>query len=135
MFTSKGAQLYDAELDLTSTILLQYFEIPALVRIEGPSFGSRALHVFAGPSPGFRLSAKRQISVSGNGQTFGEKTDMSREIERFAFGLVVGIGFDIGRHFVIDGRFMQGLTNVDTGIIEGVTVKNRGFAIMAGGRF
>jgi hypothetical protein len=135
MFTSKGAQLYDPEIDLTSTILLQYFEIPVLLRVEGPSFGSSALHVFAGPSPGIRLSAKRQISASGNGQTFGEKTDMSREIERFNFGFVVGAGFDIGRHFVIDGRFMQGLNSVDADTIDGVTIKNRGFAIMAGGRF
>ena len=136
MFTSKGAQAYDPELDLTSTILLQDFDIPALVRITGPTFGSGSIHAFAGPSAGVRLSAKRQLATSDSiGVKYGQKVDMSNEIERFELGFVIGAGVNIGRRFVIDGRYLRGLTSVDTDTADGVKIKNRGFSIMAGGRF
>ena len=59
---------------------------------------------------------------------------MSDEIERFELGFVIGAGVNIGRRFVIDGRYLRGLTSVDTDTTDG-KIKNRGFSIMAGGRF
>ena len=125
MFTSKGAQAYDPELNLTSTILLQGdFDIPALVRITGPTFGAGSIHAFAGPSAGVRLSAKRQLATSDSiGVRYGEKVDMSNEIERFELGFVIGAGVNIGRRFVIDGRYLRGLTSVDTDTADGVNRK------------
>jgi Outer membrane protein beta-barrel domain len=135
MFTSKGAKLYDPEEDLTGSVLLQYFDVPALVRVSGPTVGPGSIHVFAGPSAGVRLSAKRQISRFAGGITTGEKTDMSDEIERFEVGFVIGAGLNIGRRIVIDGRYLRGLTSVDTDTSDGVKIKNRGFSILAGARF
>jgi hypothetical protein len=135
LFNPKGAKLYDAAEDLTGSVLLRYFEIPTLIRINGPRRASRAFHFFAGPYSAFRISATREISFSGSGITAGEKTDMSDEVERFEFGLLGGAGVDIGKYAVIDGRYSHALTNLNTDAGDGVRIKNRMFTIMAGVRF
>lgn len=135
LFSPKGAKLYDAAEDLTGKVLLRYFEIPTLVRVTGPRRGTQAFHFFAGPYSAFRMSATREISVVANSVTTGEKTDMSDEVERFEFGLLGGAGVDIGKYGVIDGRYSQALTSLNTDSSDGVRIKNKMFTIMAGVRF
>jgi Outer membrane protein beta-barrel domain len=135
LFNPKGAKLYAPEEDVTGTVLLRYFDVPVLARINGPRYGSRSFHVFGGPYLGVRMSAKRQISFAAGGITSGAREDMSSEVERFEVGFAGGAGADIGRRFVIDGRYSRGLTSLDTDTTDGVQIRNRGLSIMAGVRF
>ena len=135
LFTSKGAKLYDPELDATGGIILQHFDTPVLLRLQGPSSRSGSFHVFAGPYSGIRLSAKREITQSGGFGRAGVKEDMPGEIERFEFGVVAGAGVDIGERLTIDGRYSRGLTPLNTDRSEGVRIRSRGISIMAGVRF
>jgi hypothetical protein len=135
LFNPKGAKLYDAAEELTGTVLLRYFEIPMLVRINGPRSASRAFHFFAGPYSAFRMSATREISFAAGGVTAGEKTDMSDEVERFEFGMLGGAGVDVGKHVVIDGRYSHALTDLNTDSSDGVRIRNKMFTVMAGVRF
>jgi hypothetical protein len=135
LFTSRGSKLYDREQDLTGAILLQYFELPALVRFQGPGSASRSLHFFAGPYVGFRLSAKREISsVVGNIKS-GSKESIGNEIETMQFGISAGAGLDIGRRLVIDGRYSHGLTPLNTDRSDGFRIRSSGISFMAGVRF
>ena len=135
LFTSRGAKLYDPETDLTGAILLQYFELPVLLRLEGPGSASRALHFFAGPYVGFRLSAKREISSYVNSIRGGSKESIANEIETMQFGVSAGAGVDIGRRLVIDGRYSRGLTPLNTDRSEGFRIRSSAISIMAGVRF
>jgi hypothetical protein len=135
MFSARGARLYDAQEELTGKVLLRYFDIPVLIRINGPRTASRAFHVFGGPYSGFRMSATREVSFVANSITSGSKMDMGDEVERFEFGLLGGAGLDLGEHIVIDGRYGRALTSLNTDRSDGVRIKNRMFAVMAGVRF
>jgi hypothetical protein len=64
LFTAKGAKLYDPDQELTGSIVLHYFDLPVLVRIQGARWGSGSFHVFGGPYAAFRLSAKREVSTT-----------------------------------------------------------------------
>ena len=132
LFSPKGAKLYAEDLDLTSTLVLNYLDFPVLARI---SPGSPAFHLFGGPYVGVRVSATRQISASGGGITSGERTDMSGEVERFDWGLVAGAGIHRGRRLVIDGRYAWGLTDVNKDTSLGVRFRSRVLTILAGVRF
>ena len=131
LFTSKGAKLYDPEEDATGAILLQYFDLPVLLRVEGP----RSLHFFGGPFAGIRLSAKRSVSSFVGSSRSGVKGDMSSEVERFEAGFLAGAGINLGRYVVIDGRYIRGLTALNTDRSDGLRVRNRGISLMAGVRF
>jgi hypothetical protein len=135
LFTSRGAKLYDPELDLTGTILLQYFELPALLRFPAPASERTAFHVFGGVYPALRISAERQVSTFAGSIRAGEKTDIGEEIERFEFGLIAGAGVDIGRRVVIDGRYSHGITALNTDKSDGFRIRNRAISVMAGFRF
>ena len=135
LFTSRGAKLFDPEQQLTGAILLQYFEIPVLLRASGPTWGSKALHVFGGAYPGFRLSAKREVSAVANSIRSGAKETINNEIEPFEFGILAGAGLDIGRRIVIDGRYSHGLTAINTDKSDGVRIRSSGLSFLLGLRF
>jgi hypothetical protein len=135
LFSAKGAKLYDAQEDITGRVLLRYVDIPTLIRVNGPRNASRAFHMFGGPYTGFRMNATREISFVANSITNGSKMDMSSEVERVEFGWLGGAGLDIGQYLVIDGRYGQALTSLNTDRRDGVRIKNRVFVVMAGVRF
>ena len=134
LFTPKGGNL-PSEQDFSSSLLLDYVEVPLLGRITAARSSSRALHVFGGPSAGFRINAKFKVVSSGTVGSSGFTDDISSEIERFELGMVAGGGLDAGRHLVIDARYFWGLTNVNRDASEGNGVRNRGLTILAGLRF
>ena len=85
-----------------------------------------------------RLSAERgSLATSDSiGVKYGQKVDMSNEIERFELGFIIGAGVNIGRRFVIDRAFVPGPD--ERGHQHGGRREDpriRGFSIMAGGRF
>jgi hypothetical protein len=135
LFTSRGAKLLDDETGTTGAILLQYLDFPALIRIKGPSWASRSLHLFGGPYAGIRLAATREVSFYANSIRTGNKSSISSEIERFEFGLTAGAGVDFGRRIVVDGRYCHGISALNTDKSDGFRIRNRGVSIMAGVRF
>ena len=135
MFTSRGAKLFDAEEQITGAILLQYFEVPTLLRIRGPAWGSKAVHFFGGAFSGFRLSAKREVSFVANSVKTGNREEINDEIELFQFGVVGGAGLDLGRRIVVDGRYSHGLTAINTDKSDGFRIRSSAFSFMIGVRF
>lgn len=133
LYNSKGAILGDDGFGNEEKLLLDYIDVPVLLRIDLPRRGRTGVHLFGGPYAGLRVSAQRELSVSGTG-TAGILEDVSDAITRFDTGIVAGAGVDIGRRLVVDGRYSWGLSNVND--IEGaVELKHRVLTVMAGIRF
>lgn len=132
LYSPKGAKLFAEDLNLTSTLLLNYWDFPVLARVNP---GSPAFHIFAGPYVGVRVSAKRQLSAAASGITSGQREDMSAEVERFDWGMVAGAGIQRGRRFVIDGRYSWGLADVNRDTSTGIRFRTRALTVLAGVRF
>jgi hypothetical protein len=129
-YSSQGAKVSGEEFGgsagSTGTIKLDYVQVPVLVRVSAPLAPSASLRVFAGPSFGFRQSAKVRAE--------GTDEDIKEDVESFDAGMVFGAGFDV-LHFLVDARYTLGLKNAGKDPAEGESVKNRVFSIMAGFRF
>ena len=134
LFTPKGGKLLQ-ETDVTSTLILDYIEVPLLGRVTAIRSSSVSFHVFGGPSAGVRINAKQQVAYTGGVITSGSSDDISSEIARFELGLVAGGGVDVGRNGVIDARYFWGLTDVNRDASDGNRVRNRGLTILVGLRF
>jgi hypothetical protein len=134
LFTPKGGKLQE-QTDVTSTLILDYFEVPLLGRITVIRSPSRSFHVFGGPTAGFRINAKRQVAYSGSLIKSGYTDDIRSEVERFELGLIAGAGVDVGSHGVIDARYFWGMSDVNRDASDGNHVRNRGLTILVGLRF
>jgi hypothetical protein len=133
LFSMKGVtipRIEDGDSDAEGRIKLDYLDVPVLARFSSPSTTGTSLHVFAGPSFNFRLSAKSGLEVNGE----SDDDDISDQIERFELALVVGGGVEFGR-LLIDGRYAWGLSNVNKDNQDDMKIKNRVFSVMAGVRF
>lgn len=128
LFSQKGAQ--SEEGDASGSIKLNYLEVPILARISSPASNGTSFHLLAGPSLGFRTSAKAESSFDGE----EESEDIDDDVKRFDLGLVIGAGVEFGR-LVVDGRYTWGLTDLNKEEEEGIKIKNRVFSVMAGFRF
>jgi hypothetical protein len=135
IFTPRGAKLGDPESGATSTVMLDYVDVPLLLRVNGPAFGGGRLHVVGGPYLGIRIRARRQLSYTASGFSYGTIDDMHDEVERFDGGLSAGAGVDLGRRFVVEGRYAWALTPLNTDRTDGVRIRNRVFTLLAGLRF
>jgi len=133
LFTPKGGKLPSEE-DFTSTLLIDYLEVPLLGRITAARSSSGSFHVFGGPSAGFRVNAKHRVASPGPVGSSGFADDISAGVERFELGMIAGGGVDAGRHLVIDARYFWGLTDVNRDTTDG-HLRNRAFTILAGLRF
>lgn len=134
LFTPKGGKILQ-ETDVTSTLILDYFEVPLLGRITAIRSSSVSFHVFGGASGGVRINAKQQVAYSGGAGKSGFTDDISSEVARFEVGLIAGGGVDVGRYGVIDARYFWGLTDVNRNASDGNRIRNRGLTILAGLRF
>lgn len=131
LFSMKGATMPMIEdSDAQGRVKLDYLDVPVLARFSSPSTTGTSLHLFAGPSFNFRLSAKSGVEV--NGESSDE--DVSDQVERFELALVVGGGVEFGR-LLIDGRYSWGLSNLNKDDQDEMKIRNRVFAVMAGVRF
>jgi len=98
---------------------LYYLDFPLLVRWY-PNILPLNMNVLGGPYFAFNISDKaKQGSIKNDANA-----------ESFDWGITLGLGLEIKR-ILIDGRYSFGLTDA----IEGVTVKNGYFSILAGYRF
>jgi outer membrane protein with beta-barrel domain len=134
LFTPKGGKLPSEE-NVSTALLLDYFEIPLLGRITAARSSSRSVYVFGGPSAGLRINAKYRVASSGTVGSSGFADDISSEVERFELGMIAGGGLDAGRHLDIDARYFWGLTDVNRDASDGNHLRNRAFTVLAGLRF
>jgi hypothetical protein len=134
LFTPKGARASEQN-DVTTTLILDYVEIPLLGRITANRSTSQSFHVFGGPSAGLRINAKQQVAYTGGLIKSGYTDDIGSEVARFELSLIAGGGVDIGSHGVIDARYFWGLTDVNRDASDGNRIRNRGLTILAGLRF
>lgn len=136
LFTQKGAKLeIEEDENIDITLELDYLDVPVLARINLPASGSTRFHLFGGPSLGYRMGAKSKISDTTFDFAEGTIDNIENEIERFDLGVVVGAGADIGRRLVVDARYSWGLQTVNKDTSDGIELKNRVLAVMAGIRF
>ena len=134
MSSPKGARLDEAGTGVRQTLVLRYFEVPALVRVRGPVLGVGMPYFLAGPYFGIRTSAKAQLSTIINSIKTGVTDNADALIERFEAGLIVGAGLDIRRHLIVEGRYSHGLTNVNR-VAGSPRFINRGLSFTTGVRF
>jgi hypothetical protein len=128
LYSQKGAKVEEG--GFTSTIKLDFLDVPVLARFSTPATNGSSFHVFAGPSFGFKLSAEAESSFEGE----EDSDDLDDEVKSFDLGLVLGAGVEFGR-FLIDGRYTWGMTDLNNDDTEDVKAKTRTFSIMAGFRF
>jgi hypothetical protein len=106
---------------------LDYIEIPVLFRIQMAR--DRGVYALVGPSFGFNVKAEAASEVDEEELT----EDISEQVAGLEISFVAAVGYQINR-FLVEGRYMEGLTNLREDIEE-VTYKSRTFAILAGFRF
>jgi hypothetical protein len=130
----KGARLDEAGTGVRQTLMLRYFEVPALVRVRGPVLGVGVPYFLSGPYFGIRTSAKAQLSTIINSIKSGVTDNADALIERFEGGVIIGAGLDIAQHLMVEGRYSHGLTNVNR-VAGSPRFINRGLSFTTGVRF
>jgi len=129
----KGTRLKDPP-GVTQTLLLQYFEMPVLLRVSGPKVGGAPLYFIGGPFLGFKVSAKEQLSSLSGTVIAGVRDDVDGFVNPFESGLIAGAGADIGKYMLVEGRYSHGLTNVNKRE-EFLEFTNYGWSFTVGVRF
>jgi hypothetical protein len=127
LFSQQGAGLDETILE--PVIKLDSLVTPVLVRYKFSPGGSGFV-VFAGPSVGFKLSAKASATTSGTSTT----EDIGDEIESVDFGVAFGGGWEAGR-FTVDGRYTWGLSSIGKEDSGEEKTTHRVIAVMVGMRF
>lgn len=131
LYVQKGAKVEIEFLEETasSTLKLDYIEVPVLAKFQIPLEGSIAPNIFAGPAVAFNITAEQE----GEGPDGSETTDLSEVISTTDFGLQVGAGvdFDAGPGTImLDAWYELGLSSIPS---EGdADIKNQGIRITAG---
>ena len=101
---------------------LNYMEIPVLARYQVLTAGGRAVHVLGGAVLGLRLSANEIIS--------GESVDIKEAYEPVDLGASIGGEVAITRRWLVDVRYIFGLTNAND--VPGFDVKFRTLQVTVG---
>lgn len=114
-------------------IRVDYLEIPVLLRVNVPNAnGSVVFRVFGGPS--FAAKLRDQQLFDGDELPADEKADL----KSYDIGFTVGGALELGKRFVVDGRYTFGLVNIDDDpedLAEDVSIKSKTFTVMVGLRF
>jgi hypothetical protein len=128
-FASSGG--LGASYAVQTRVQLKYLELPILLRYSFTSWRVRP-YVLAGGAVGYLGSARVRTEVAG-GSDVVEVTD---DLARVDIGVVLGLGasvdFGPARCFV-EGRFVQGLVNLDKS--GETTVTNQSVGVVAGVAF
>lgn len=115
---------------ITRTTKLDYIEVPFLVKLQAPLEEGITPSVFAGPTLGLNVTAKREAEGESLPQDISG--DISDRVSGTDFGLALGGGVDIdfsAGTLMGDIRYGLGLTRVYDG---DASIQNRGFMITAG---
>jgi hypothetical protein len=117
----------------SNKLLLDYLDIPVLARVTAP--GPAGFHVFGGPYISFRRRAKLEYAQTVSSMTAGSRQDVSGNVKRTEAGVAAGAGVHLGRHGVLDARYIWGLTNVNRDATDGLRIRHRIANFMIGVRF
>ncbi len=128
LFTSKGAEVEES--GITSDLIVDYLEVPVLVRYSRPFSDNTRFYVAGGPTLAARMRARTRTEFSGG----TEEIDIDDDVERMDFGVALGGGVEWGR-WVFDGRYTLGLSDVDADPSDTATFRNRALSVTAGFRF
>ena len=116
-------------------VRLTYVDVPLLLRVHRSN--RQGLYGFAGPSVNVNVSANIYTIGDGVPLPFGDGTsepfsvDIKNLVRTFEGGFVVGAGIQMGM-IAVEGRFIEGLTNVFKNPEDGESARNRSIAILAG---
>ena len=128
LFVAKGATVASSAATYSLKFDARYLEIPLFARF-GRS--NRPVYFLAGPYFGFRLSAEGTETVGGRSQ----KMDLDDQVERVDSGVSLGVGAAFSNRLLIEGRWSEGLIDVDSQDLSDTKVRHRVFAVLAGFRF
>jgi hypothetical protein len=129
MLEQKGGetQIDDDIFDDDASFKLTYLTFPVMARFNFTA-GTSTIRFLTGPS--FNFHVNESIEVGGV-ELDGDEVDL----ETFEMGWVIG-GQGTIKNFVIDVRYIWGLTNINSSDDEGEpTVKNNTFQMTFGWRF
>ncbi|MCH8556550.1 MAG: PorT family protein [Balneolia bacterium] len=134
-FTQKGGRdsFSEGGVDIEGNTILNYIEIPLLVRYNIPLETEVLPYITAGPTFGYLVSADQKIESDGASFTESIKDDLNA----LNVGLSVGIGLGL-RQFSLDYRYEFGLTDLsdDDGLFgSDLSVKTSGFSVTLGYTF
>ena len=131
IYTQKGVKADVTAAGMTGGFKFKanFIDIPVLARV---TFGSVVRgYVFGGPSVNFRVDATLTSLLLDR----PVEEDVSEDVEKMEFALVVGGGVEVGP-LIVEGRLSEGLTNLAKNADSGSTaVKSRTFLLLAGLRF
>jgi hypothetical protein len=82
----------------------------------------------AGPYFGFRLAAEGTESIGGRTET----RDVDDQFHRVDTGVSFGVRAASFDRFLIEGRWSEGLRDIDSQDLSDTTVRHRVFAVLAG---
>jgi hypothetical protein len=128
---SRRGTMWQVDADNKIEYMLDYIEVPVLVKFSILPAGPVRPVIFAGPSFGYLLNAKGRLTTP-DGTTV---EDLDEMFEKTAWAAVFGGGLEFklpGILLTLDGRYHMGLTNIAKDIEVGQTVKNKGFSVMVG---
>ncbi len=116
-----------------------YIEIPLLLKV-GTGFGIGRFDVLLGPSFGYALNGKIKTTLSIAGQVETETRDLDFENDNYnrsdlgaQVGASLGINLGSSTRLFVDGRYLLGLSNVNSDEnTSDQTIKNRGIALSGG---
>ena len=120
LYSQQGSKASEDGFD--ATLKLDYVNVPLLAKINLSS-GRNPVSLLVGPQIGFRTGAKIESE--------GVELDIEEQTESTDWGLVVGMSATVG-HFVLDGRYTWGLSDVNADPEDPQKVKNRVFTISVG---
>jgi hypothetical protein len=112
-YSMKGATADDLVIEnSTSTLCLDYIEVPILFKVIIPVEGSSVKpSIFVGPSVGFNTTAKAMFEYDGE-----SSEDDIEDVSPTDLGLVfgAGLGFPVGMNELgFDLRYILGLSSID----------------------
>ena len=117
---------------LTVKYMLDYIEVPLLLKLTVVPVGPVRPIVYAGPAFSYLLKAKEEAVLPGVGEESNEVTD---QFKRESWDGVVGGGLEFRLPVIkllsLEVRYHFGLSNINKGL-EADTVKNKGFSLMVG---
>lgn len=102
VFVQKGGEETSQSLG-SSSVTLNYIDVPLLLKINAPVDGSLQPFIFGGPYAGYLIEATSDSE--------GESQDLTELLNEIHYGLKVGVGVNIGP-VLIDARYDMGVANL-----------------------
>ncbi len=137
LYSRRGVAMTFTEGETTfdGKIMLDYVEVPVLLKLRVIQAGPVKPFVFGGPAYSYLIKARQKLTVGGDSETM----DSTDSFKRSEIAAVFGAGIDLNLVAVkltVDARYHLGLTNIAINEEGGTSeAKNKGFSVMVGFAF